>query len=70
MLGSEICRILRKKCSHQSNGSRNFRPRKSKALKEAGVKIVIGDLRNKPSLRNAVKGVQAIIATTSSIPFS
>jgi uncharacterized protein YbjT (DUF2867 family) len=66
-LGSEICRqlILTKKnvkglvrATSDSNKVAN--------LKELGVEIVEGDLKNKGSLENALQGVSAVITTVSS----
>ncbi len=71
MLGGKICRLLaangkpvRAMVRETSNQS------KIKKLKELGVQIVQGDLRNSSTLEPALQGVEAVITTVSSLPFS
>jgi uncharacterized protein YbjT (DUF2867 family) len=71
MLGSEICRLLTadgkpvrvmvRETSDQA---------KIKKLKELGIQIVQGDLRNSSTFEPALQGVTAVITTISSMPFS
>ena len=66
-LGREICRQL---LEHNINVKGLVRTtsdaRKVSHLKELGVEIIEGDLRDKSSLENAFHGVSAIISTVSS----
>src|SRR6478672_2000470 len=66
-LGSEICRQLLSK-NKQVKGLVRATSDKYKVagLKETGVEIIEGDLKNKESLINALNGVSAIISTVSS----
>ena len=66
-LGSEICRQLLSK-NKQVKGLVRATSDKNKVagLKETGVEIIEGDLKNKESLINALSGVSAIISTVSS----
>src|SRR6187455_2244770 len=66
-LGSEICRQLMEKnkivrglVRHTSDAN------KVAQLRQLGVEIVEGDLKDKSSLENALHGVSAIISTVSS----
>ncbi len=43
------------------------RPERATALAAAGAEVVIGDLRNPPSLRAALHGVRAVVSSTHSI---
>jgi NADH dehydrogenase len=71
LVGSEICRLLTadgkpvrvmvRETSDQA---------KTKELKELGVQIVQGDLRNSSTFEPALQGVTAVITTISSMPFS
>ncbi len=66
-LGSEICRQLSEKNIKvkglvRSSSDEN----KVTQLKELGVEIVEGDMKDKPSLENALHGVSAVISTVSS----
>ena len=66
-LGSEICRQLieqnkKVKALVRATSDSN----KVGQLKESGVEIIEGDLKNKTSLENALHGVSAIISTVSS----
>ena len=66
-LGGEICRQLiginkNVKALVRTTSDAN----KVAQLKELGVQIVEGDLKDKSSLKNALHGVSAIISTVSS----
>jgi uncharacterized protein YbjT (DUF2867 family) len=71
MVGRQVCRLL-------TAGGKSVRamvraasdPAKVDELKALGVEIVQGDLRDPESLRAACRGVDAVIATASSMPFN
>jgi uncharacterized protein YbjT (DUF2867 family) len=66
-LGSEICRQLIEKNKKVKGLVRaTSDANKVAQLKELGVEIVEGDLKDKLSLKNALQGVSAIITTVSS----
>ena len=66
-LGSEICRQLISKNKNVKGLVRTTSdPNKVAQLKESGVETIEGDLKNKDSLKNALRGVSAIISTVSS----
>ncbi|MGB5228566.1 MAG: SDR family oxidoreductase [Eudoraea sp.] len=66
-LGNEICRQLIAKNKNVKGLVRiTSDSNKVAQLKELGVEIVEGDLKDKPSLENALYGVSAIISTVSS----
>ena len=66
-LGSEICRQLISKNKNVKGLVRaTSDSNKVSHLKELGVEIVEGDLKNKGSLENALQGVSAVITTVSS----
>ncbi len=66
-LGSEICRQLILKNKNVKGLVRATSDSNKVAhLKELGVEIVEGDLKNKDSLENALQGVSAVITTVSS----
>ena len=66
-LGSEICRQLISKNKNVRGLVRTTSDSNKVAhLKESGVEIVEGDLKNKSSLENALQGVSAVITTVSS----
>ena len=66
-LGSEICRQLISKSKNVKGLVRATSDANKVAhLKESGVKIVEGDLKNKGSLENALSGVSVVISTVSS----
>ncbi len=66
-LGSEICRQLILKNKNVKGLVRaTSESNKVAHLKELGVEIVEGDLKNKGSLENALQGVSAVITTVSS----
>ena len=71
LLGSDICKQL-------AADGRSVRamvrptsdPAKVEGLKSLGAEIVHGDVRDRASLDNACKGVDAVISTVSAMPFS
>lgn len=66
-LGGEICRqLLKKKRKVKGLVRTTSDPNKVRQLKESGVEIAEGDLKDKPSLKNALHGVSTIISTVSS----
>ena len=66
-LGSEICRQLIAKNKNVKGLVRATSDSNKVAhLKELGVEIVEGDLKDKGSLENALRGVSAVITTVSS----
>lgn len=67
LLGSEICRQLLAK-NKKVKGLVRTTSDASKVdqLKESGIEIVKGDLKDRSSLENALHGVSAIISTVSS----
>ena len=66
-LGSEICRQLIAKNKNVKGLVRaTSDSNKVAQLKELGVEIIEGDLKDKSSLKNALHGVSAIISTVSS----
>ena len=66
-LGGEICRQLAGKNKNVKALVRaTSDANKVAQLKESGVEIVVGDLKDKSSLENALHGVSAIISTVSS----
>ena len=66
-LGSEICRqLLEKNIKVKGLVRTTSDVNKVTQLKESGVEIAEGDLKDKPSLENALHGVSAIISTVSS----
>ena len=66
-LGSEICRQLIAKNKNVKGLVRSTSDSNKVAqLKESGVETIEGDLKNKDSLENSLRGVSAIISTVSS----
>jgi len=66
-LGSEICRQLISKNKNVKGLVRTTSDSNKVAyLEELGVEIVEGDLKNRASLDNALRGVSAVISTVSS----
>jgi NADH dehydrogenase len=71
MVGTEICRLL----AASGKPVRAFvrtssDPGKVEKLKRLGATIVQGDLRDNNSVKAACRGVTAVIATASAMPFS
>lgn len=66
-LGSEICRQLIAK-NKSVKGLRRATSDSNKVtqLKESGVEMVEGDLKNKSSLKHALQGVSIVVSTVSS----
>ena len=66
-LGSEICRqLIQNNTKVKGLVRTTSNPTKVAQLMELGVETVLGDLKNKASLDNAMSGVSAIISTVSS----
>ena len=66
-LGAEICRrLIAKNRKVKGLVRATSDPDKVAQLKESGVEIVEGDLKDKSSLENALQGVGAVISTVSS----
>src|ERR1700741_23007 len=66
-LGMEICRQLRSQSKQVAGLVRTTSaPEHVKALKDWGVKLVVGDLKDKPSIKNALKGITTVISTATS----
>jgi len=66
-LGSEICRQLISKNKRVKGLVRaTSNPDKVAQLKDSGVELVVGDLKDKSSLEVALKGVSTVISTVSS----
>src|SRR4030043_1040751 len=71
MLGSEVCRLLRKENqSVRAMVRETSDPVKVNNLRELGVEIVRGDLRRSSTFKPVLQGVTTIITTASSMPFS
>jgi uncharacterized protein YbjT (DUF2867 family) len=71
MLGSEICRLLRKENQPVRAMVRETSdPVKVNNLQEIGVEIVRGDLRSSSTFKPALQGITAIITSASSMPFA
>lgn len=66
-LGSEICRqLIEKKKKVKGLVRATSDPGKIAQLKESGVEIIEGDLKDKASLEKSLQGVSSIISTVSS----
>ncbi len=66
-LGSEICRQLLQENKNVKGLVRaTSDPDKITQLEELGVQTIVGDLKNKASLENALSGVSVVISTVSS----
>lgn len=71
MLGSEICRLLRKENKAvRAMVRKTADPIKINRLKELHIEVVYGDLRQPATFKPALKDVNAIITSASSMPFS
>ena len=71
MVGNEICRLLRGDSkSVRAMVRETSDPVKVNKLKELGVEIVKGDLRDSSTFAGALQGVLAVITTVSAMPFS
>ena len=70
-LGSEICRrLVAKNQSVRALVRATSNPEKVNALKALGVQVVVGDLCDPASLKAACQGIDTVISTISSMPFS
>jgi len=66
-LGGQICRQLIEKNKKVRGLVRTTSdPNKVSQLKELGVEIIVGDLKDKASLSNAMNGISEVITTVSS----
>lgn len=66
-LGSEICRRLAEKGHEVKAFVRSAsNPEKIERLREMGAEIVVGDLKDRASLKKAMEKVEAVISTASS----
>lgn len=66
-LGMEVCRQLVSSGKNVSGLIRKTSaPEKVDALRQLGIKTVEGDLKDKASIKNALKGITTIISTASS----
>jgi len=71
MVGGEVCRLLAKQGKPVRGLVRTTSDQaKVDGLKDLGVELVVGDLRDRASLEKACQGVEAVISTASSMPFS
>ena len=71
LLGSDICKqLVENGKSVRALVRTTTDPAKVDRLKSLGVEIVQGDVRDRASLDNACKGVDAVISTVSAMPFS
>ncbi len=71
MLGSDICaRMMSEGMPVRALVRATASPDKIDHLKQLGCEIFEGDLRDLPSLKNALRGVNTVISTASSMPFS
>jgi uncharacterized protein YbjT (DUF2867 family) len=71
MVGSEVCRLLTADGKPVRAMVRETSDQtKVNKLKELGVQIVHGDLRDSSTIEPALPGVTAVITTASSMPFS
>jgi uncharacterized protein YbjT (DUF2867 family) len=71
MVGYEICRLLSERGKETMAMVReNSNPEKVKGLKELGIKIFRGDVRDPLSYKEQLKGINTVITTISSMPFS
>src|SRR4030043_1456473 len=71
MLGSEVCRLLRKENqSVRAMVRETSDPIKVTKLQEPGVEIVRGDLRRSSTFKPVLQDITTIITTASSMPFS
>jgi uncharacterized protein YbjT (DUF2867 family) len=69
MLGAEICRLHAETKKPFRAMVRNlFENSKTKELRAQGAQLVQGDLRNRKTLSPALRGIQNVIVTASSVP--
>ena len=71
LLGNEICRQLTaKNLSVKAMVRATTTTDKKEKLTRLGIQVVQGDLRNKETFSNALKGISTVITTVSAMPFS
>lgn len=71
LLGSEICRQLAAKGkSVRALVRATSDQTKVQALRDLGIKVTQGDVRDRASLDAACQGVRGVISTVSAVPFS
>ena len=71
LLGSDICKqLVENGKSVRALVRTTTDPAKVDRLKSLGVELVHGDVRDRASLDEACKGVDAVISTVSAMPFS
>jgi NADH dehydrogenase len=71
LTGTEVCkRLMERGKEVRAMVRASSYPAKVTALKQMGAEIVYGDLRGHESLRHAVEGVETVITTASSMPFT
>jgi uncharacterized protein YbjT (DUF2867 family) len=71
MVGGEVCRLLSgQKMPFRALVRTVSDPAKVENLKGLGAEIVTGDLREPETLRSACEGIETVICTPSSMPFS
>ncbi|HEX7585180.1 MAG TPA: SDR family oxidoreductase [Prolixibacteraceae bacterium] len=70
-LGNEICRLLRaKNLLVKALVRKTTDPVKTGELSKIGVQLVQGDITEKESISQALRGVKTVITSVSSMPFS
>ena len=71
MVGSEICRILIEKgVPIRAMVRETAEAKKVEQLKKLGADVVFGDLRDQGTFNEALRDINAVITTISSMPFS
>jgi uncharacterized protein YbjT (DUF2867 family) len=71
LLGNEVCRQLRaKNLPVKAMVRTTSDPVKIEQLTKLGVQVVHGNLQNKEAIYKALQGVETVITTVSSMPFS
>jgi len=71
MVGSDVCRrLLAQGQDVRALVRPTSDPGKVAALRDAGARIVVGDLRDPASLETACRGVQTVVCTVSAMPHS
>ena len=68
MMGSEVCEeLIAKRLPVRGMVRKTSDPARVAWLKGLGVDVVVGDLRDRPSLDKNCRGVDAVIATSTSV---
>lgn len=71
MVGQEVCRLLTENGqSVRALVRSSSDPAKKNLLKKMGAELAVGDLRDATTLKAALSGVNTVITTASSMPFS